>query len=214
AQILMGQSQDFNDKIGRYWCPPSQPRLPQSPSPPPPSQPQRLLPDLDEELQEILDDPDANDDNDAEGDEHSDGDQRGDPGYEDREDEDDEDEDEDEERDQPGDPATLFDNDSDVDRQDRHDAAALLNESDSGEGDDVAGFKHGPVPNEAKKAMNELHARYMRDVEALAAQHEKPVSVMLALVGMARGAPRYGMNGWNAFEIWYNTLGDTKKPDD
>ncbi|KAG6805373.1 hypothetical protein H0H92_015781, partial [Tricholoma furcatifolium] len=62
--------------------------------------------------------------------------------------------------------------------------------------------------------MNELHARYMRDVEALAAQHEKPVSVMLALVGMARGAPRYGMNGWNAFEIWYNTLGDTKKPDD
>ncbi|KAG6804986.1 hypothetical protein H0H92_001292, partial [Tricholoma furcatifolium] len=66
----------------------------------------------------------------------------------------------------------------------------------------------------AKEEMNALHLSYMREVEALAVKHNKPVSTLLSFVGQALAATRYEMNRWNAFKIWYNTLGDTKKPDD
>ncbi|KAG6826024.1 hypothetical protein H0H92_001403 [Tricholoma furcatifolium] len=176
-------------------------------SPPPPSQPRIPLSlagqDLvDDELEEILADPQADED-DQPGDDDPWQDENGL-----QDDDDDETQD-----DGPEDPATLFDNDSDVERRDRQDAAALL-EPDEDEDHEAEGFKHGPLPNEAKEAMNALHKDYMREVEALAHKFNKPVSALLSFVGQALASPRYGMNGWNAFEIWYNAHGDTKKPED
>ncbi|KAG6825321.1 hypothetical protein H0H92_004082 [Tricholoma furcatifolium] len=175
--------------------PPSQPRIPFS-------RPQHDL--LDDELAEILADPQADEDDEAGDDDGS----QDDNGLHD----DDDLQEDDNLYGGPGDPATLFDNDSDVERQDRQDAAALLDPDD--EDHDAEGFKHGPLPNEAKEAMNALHKEYMRAVEDLAHKFNKPVSALLSFVGQALASPRYGMNGWNAFEIWYNAHGDTKKPED
>ncbi|RDB18747.1 hypothetical protein Hypma_014606 [Hypsizygus marmoreus] len=87
-------------------------------------------------------------------------------------------------------------------------------EEDEGDGDDDAehAFKPGPVPEVAKDAVFIAHAEYQRRIQDIANEYKKPVSAMYQLVGQALPVPRFTINGWNAFQVWYGVNGDETKP--
>ncbi|RDB25589.1 hypothetical protein Hypma_006942 [Hypsizygus marmoreus] len=88
------------------------------------------------------------------------------------------------------------DGESDEDKQDTTDHA----------------FKPGPVPEAAKDAIFIAHADYQRRMQEIANEFKKPVSALYQLVGQALPVPRFSINGWNAFQVWYGVNGEETKP--
>ncbi|RDB27719.1 hypothetical protein Hypma_003284 [Hypsizygus marmoreus] len=87
-------------------------------------------------------------------------------------------------------------------------------EGDQSDGEDVAdaSFKPGPIPEAAKNAVFIAHADYQCRMQDIANEYKKPVNALYQLVGQALPVPRFTINGWNAFQVWYGINGDETKP--
>jgi hypothetical protein len=90
-------------------------------------------------------------------------------------------------------------------------------EDDDGEqGDDEDDdFQHraGPLPESVKDQAYTLHRDYIAAMEDLARSCGKPSKALFRLVGDENATPR-ALRPWNAYQSWYASCGEKKKPKD
>lgn len=95
-------------------------------------------------------------------------------------------------------------------------------DDDEGEQDDDEGeqadnededFQHrsGPLPESVKDQAYTLHRDYTTAMEDLARSCSKPSKVLFRLVGDENATPR-ALVPWNAYQSWYPSCGEKKKP--
>jgi len=90
-------------------------------------------------------------------------------------------------------------------------------ENDSGElsDDDDEDVQHrsGPLPESVKDEAFTLHRDYIAAMTDLARSCGKPPKTLFRLVGDENATPR-ALVPWNAYQSWYASCGEKKKPKD
>jgi hypothetical protein len=81
--------------------------------------------------------------------------------------------------------------------------------------DEDEDFQHrsGPISQSVKDAAYNLHRNYISAMEELARSCGKPSKALFRLVGDENVTPR-PLLPWNAFQSWYSSCGEKKKPKD
>ena len=76
-------------------------------------------------------------------------------------------------------------------------------------------FQHraGPLPESVKDQAYSLHRDYIAAMEDLARSCGKPSKALFRLVGDENATPR-SLRPWNAYQSWYASCGEKKKPKD
>ena len=89
-------------------------------------------------------------------------------------------------------------------------------ENEDGEQVDDEGedFQHrsGPLPESVKDQAYTLHKDYITAMEDLARSCGKPPKALFRLVGDENATPR-ALVPWNAYQSWYASCGEKKKPE-
>ena len=86
-------------------------------------------------------------------------------------------------------------------------------EDDEQPDDEDEGFQHrsGPLPESVKDQAYTLHRDYITAMEDLARSCGKPAKALFQLVGDENATPR-ALVPWNAYQSWYASCGEKKKP--
>lgn len=79
--------------------------------------------------------------------------------------------------------------------------------------DDDFPHRAGPLPESVKEQAYALHRDYIAAMEDLAHSCGKPSKALFRLVGDENAIPR-ALRPWNAYQAWYASYGEKKKPKD